>query len=154
VSRQSPKRETPKKGTERGFGVIRQTVVVGASPLEVYEAYADPKKHAAFTGTGVTGTPKMGGKFTAGDGYISGKYIKLEPGRRIEHEWTTTEWPAGYPPSIVELTLRPKGNGTELKMVHSKVPAEQVEYYAEGWEKYYWVPLKKYFEKSSEPAKR
>jgi len=61
------------------------------------------------------------------------------------HEWTTTEWPAGYPPSILELTLKPKGKGTELTMVHSKVPAEQVDYYAEGWKEFYWAPMKKYF---------
>ena len=127
------------------FGVIKQTVVFDASPIAVYEAYVDPKKHAAFTGTGVTGTSKVGGKFNAGDGYITGKYTKLLPGKRIVHEWVTTEWPAGYPASILELTLKPKGTGTELTMVHSNVPADQVDYYAEGWKEFYWVPMKKYF---------
>jgi len=136
------------------FGIIRQTVVVGASPMEVYQAYVDPKKHATFTGTGVTGTPKVGGKFTAGDGYISGRYVMLEPGKRIKHEWSTTEWPAGYPPSVLELTLKPKGMGTELTMVHSKVPAAQVEYYTKGWTEFYWGPLKKYFGKASRPAEK
>ncbi len=129
--------------------MIRQTIIIDASPLDVYEAYVNPKKHAAFTGTRTTGTPKVGGKFTAGDGYINGKYLKLEPGRRIMHEWTTTEWPADYPPSILELTLRQKDGVTELTMVHSKVPAGQIEYYAEGWRKHYWGPMKKYFGKAS-----
>ena len=136
------------KRTATRFKEIKQVVVIDASPLEVYEAYVDPKKHAAFTGTAVEGTPRVGGKFTAGDGYITAKYIKLEPGKRIAHEWTTTEWPAGYPPSILELTLKPKGTGTELTMVHSKVPAEQAEYYAEGWMDFYWEPLKKHFAKA------
>ena len=143
-----------KKRTRTKLGTIRQSAVFDASPLEVYEAYVDPKKHAAFTGTGVTGTPKVGGKFTAGDGYITGKYTKLLPGKIIVHEWTTTEWPAGYPPSILELTLKPKGSGTELTMVHSKVPAEQVEYYAKGWMEYYWGPLKKYFGGDSRTARK
>jgi len=127
------------------FGTIKQIVVIDASPQEVYEAYVDPKKHAAFTGTAVTGTPKVGGKFKAGDGYISAKYTKLQPGKKIVHEWITTEWPAGYPPSIFELTLKAKGKGTELTMVHSKVPEDQVDYYAEGWKEFYWTPMKKYF---------
>jgi activator of HSP90 ATPase len=135
------------------FGVIKQTVVINASPLEVYQAYVDPKKHAAFTGTGATGISKVGGKFSAGEGYISGKYVALEPGKRIKHEWTTTEWPAGYPPSILELMLIPKGSETELTMVHSKVPAEQVEYYAKGWKEFYWRPLKKYFERAPRPPR-
>jgi activator of HSP90 ATPase len=142
----SPRSKPPaRKGAATRFRVIKQTVVVDASPSEVYEAYVDPEKHAAFTGTAVRGAPKVGEKFTAGDGYITGKYIKLESGRRILHDWTTTEWPAGYPPSILELTFKPKGTRTELTMVHSKVPAEQAEYYAKGWREYYWRPLKKYF---------
>lgn len=130
------------------FEVIRQTVVIDASPEEVYEAYVDPVKHADFTGSPAKGTPKVGGKFTAWDGYISGKYVKLEKGKRIVHEWKTTEWPHGYPVSVVELTFKPKGKKTELTMVHSKAPAEQADDYAEGWMEWYWEPLKKHFQKS------
>ena len=129
------------------FGEIKQTVLIDASPAEVYEAYVDPKKHAAFTGQSATGSPKVGGRFTAGDGYISGKYLVLEKGKKILHEWTTTEWPAGYPPSLLELRLRAKGKKTELTMLHTKVPEEQVDYYAEGWKEFYWAPLKKHFAK-------
>ena len=148
-SRKSPRSKSKKpKGTATRFKEIKQIVVFDASPLEVYEAYVDPKKHAEFTGTAVEGTPEVGGRFIAGDGYITAKYIRLEPGKSIKHEWTTTEWPAGYPPSILELTLKAKGKGTELTMVHSKVPAEQAEYYAEGWKDFYWEPLKKHFAKT------
>ena len=128
-------------------GQIKQTVLLEASPVEVYEAYADPKKHSAFTGQGATGVPKVGGKFTAGDGYITGKFLELEKGKRILQEWTTTEWPEGYPPSLLELRLRAKGKKTELTMIHSRVPEEQVEYYADGWKEWYWEPLKKYLAK-------
>lgn len=131
------------------FRTIRQTVIIPASPLEVYEAYVDPKKHAEFTGDEADGKPVVGGKFTASGGYISGEYIELEKGRRIVHWWTTTEWPDGYPPSKMELILRPKGRQTELTMIHSKVPAEQAGSYAEGWQDYYWDPLKKYFAKKT-----
>jgi activator of HSP90 ATPase len=129
------------------FGEIKQTVMIDASPVEVYEAFVDPKKHAAFTGQGATGTPKVGGKFTAGDGYISAKFLELKKGERVLQEWTTTEWPEGYPPSHLELRFKAKGKKTELTMLHSKVPAEQVEYYAGGWKEWYWEPMKKYFSK-------
>jgi len=129
------------------FDTIKQVTIIDAAPVEVYEAYVDPKKHAAFTGDSATGTPKVGGRFAAGSGYISGKYLKLEKGKRILHDWTTTEWPKGYPPSLVELILKPKGRKTELTMIHSKVPAEQAADYDQGWKDYYWEPMKKYFEK-------
>ena len=127
------------------FETIRQTVLIGASPAEVYEAYVNPKKHADFTGSPATGTPRVGGKFTASDGYISGEYVELERGKRIVHWWTTTEWPEGYPPSKMEPRLKPKGKKTELTIIHSKVPAEQAKRYAEGGQEYYLEPLKKYF---------
>jgi uncharacterized protein YndB with AHSA1/START domain len=72
--------------------------------------------------------------------------LELAKGRRIVQEWTTTEWPKGYPPSRVEITLTKRKGGTLLEMVHSKVPAEQKEDYAEGWRSYYWEPLKAFFE--------
>ena len=130
------------------FKVIKQVAIIDASPVEVYEAYVVPKKHAAFTGDSATGTAKVEGKFAAGDGSISGKYLALEKGKRILHEWTTTEWPEGYPPSLVELILKPKGKRTELTMIHSKVPAEQAADYDQGWRDYYWEPMKKYFKKA------
>jgi len=127
------------------FATIKQTTLIDASPLEVYEAYVDPKKHAAFTGQAATGTPRVGGSFSAGDGYSRGKYLRLERGKRILHDWKTTEWPEGYPPSLLELTLKAKGKKTELTMVQSNVPEEQVDYYADGWREYYWEPLREYF---------
>lgn len=132
------------------FETIVQTVLIDATPDEVYDAYTNPEKHSEFTGSRATGSPKAGGRFTAWDGYISGRYLELAKGKKVVHEWRTTEWPAGYPPSVVELTFTPKGKKTELTMVHSKVPAEQAGDYAEGWTDYYWEPLKKYYGTSKE----
>ena len=132
------------------FATIKQSALIDGTPREVYLAYTDPKKHAAFTGQSAAGAPKVGGKFTAGDGYITGKYLVLETGKRILQEWTTTEWPDGYPASILELTFKAKGKKTELTMVHSKVPEGQADYYAQGWREYYWQPLKEYFAKKAE----
>lgn len=131
------------------FETIRQTVVVDAAPEEVYDAYVDMKKHAEFTGSPASGNSKVGGRFTAWDGYITGKFVRLERGTRIVHEWRTTEWPEGYPPSTVELTFKGKGRKTELTMVHSKAPAEQAEEYARGWAEYYWEPLKRHFARTT-----
>ena len=130
------------------FGTIRQTIIIDAQPFEVYEAYADPEKQTTFTGDEAKGRPRVGGRFTAGGDYIFGKFVDLIKGEKIVQSWTTTEWPEGYPPSRLELRFKSKGKKTELTMIHSKVPAADVEKYAEGWQDYYWQPLKKYFEKS------
>lgn len=124
---------------------IRQNVSVPATPLEVYEAFIDPKKHSKFTGSKATCDPKVGGKFTAWDGYISGKNLQLEPAKRIVQEWQTTDWPEDQPPSTLELTLKKTGTGTQIIMTQSGVPAEQAADTAQGWKDWYWEPLKKYF---------
>jgi uncharacterized protein YndB with AHSA1/START domain len=125
---------------------IKQTVTIPASPQEVYEAYVDPEKHSEFTDSKATGKPKVGGKFTSWDGYIYGKFLELEPGKRVVQQWETTDWAEGYGPSKLELTFKPTAEGTELTMVHSNVPKEQETELAGGWEEFYWKPLKEYFE--------
>ena len=126
---------------------IRQKVLIPAAPSEVYEAFIDAKKHSKFTGSKATIDPKVGGEFTAWDGYITGKNLELQDGKRIVQEWITTEWPRGYPPSRLELTFTKAKTGTEISMIHSDVPAEQSDDVAQGWTEFYWEPLKKYFKK-------
>jgi uncharacterized protein YndB with AHSA1/START domain len=125
---------------------IKQTVVIPkATPQQVYDAYTDPKKHAEFTGSDASGEPVVGGKFTAWDGYIFGKFIELEAGKRVVQEWQTTDWVDGYGASKLELTFKAVSGGTELSMVHSDVPKEKADELSEGWIDFYWDPLKDYF---------
>ncbi|MFH0748821.1 MAG: SRPBCC family protein [Candidatus Bathyarchaeota archaeon] len=128
------------------FSTIKQKVVIPTTPNDVYDALIDAKKHSAFTGSKAICDPKVGGKFTAWDGYIKGKNLELDKGKKIVQEWMTTEWPSGYPPSRLELTLRKINDATEISMVHSNVPAEQVDNYTQGWTDFYWKPLKEYFQ--------
>ena len=123
---------------------IKQKVIIPASPKEVYEAYVDPKKHSKFTGSKATGKAVVGGKFTAWDGYISGKYLELEDGKRVVQEWTSTDFPKGSV-SRLELCFNKVPEGTELAMVHSDVPEEQADETADGWAEWYWDPLKEHF---------
>ena len=124
---------------------IKQKTIIPASPAEVYDAFIDGKKHTAFTGTKATCDPKVGGKISAWDGYISGKNLKLVQGKRIVQEWITTDWIEGYPPSTLDLSFAAKGKGTELTMIHSEVPASLASGFADGWKEHYWNLLKQYF---------
>ena len=124
---------------------INQKVVIPASPQEVYDAYVDPKKHSAFTESKATGKAVVDGKFTAWDGYIFGKFLELDDGKRVVQEWTSTDFPKGYGPSKLELCFNKVAGGTEIIMVHSNVPEELADDTADGWTEWYWDPLKKYF---------
>jgi uncharacterized protein YndB with AHSA1/START domain len=130
---------------------IIQKVVLPASPEEVYDAFMDARKHSEFTGSKATCDPTVGGKFTAWDGYISGRNLELEKGKRIVQEWVTAEWPNGYPSSKLALTFRKVKGGTQVSMVHSDVPEEQADDYRQGWFDNYWNLLKDYFRKRKRP---
>jgi activator of HSP90 ATPase len=127
--------------------ITQKVIIPKVSPKQVYEAYVDPKKHSEFTGSEATGKPVVGGKFTAWDGYISGKFLELEESKRVVQEWTSTDFPEGAPTSRLELTFREVPKGTEIVMVHSNVPKDQEDETADGWTEYYWEPLKQYFKK-------
>ncbi len=131
--------------TKLATRTIKQSVAIRATPVEVYDALVNAKKHAAFTGAKATSSNKEGGKFTAWDGYITGKYLILTPGRKIVAEWSTREWPSEYPPSLIEFTFERAESGMRLTMVQSQVPAVQAPNYRQGWKDYYWAPLKRYF---------
>jgi activator of HSP90 ATPase len=129
----------------RRVKTITQKVVVPAEPADVYKAFVNSRTHAAFTGAAATGSARVGARFTSWGGYITGVHRELVTGRRVVQDWTTTEWPEGAEPSKVEFSFKAVKGGTEVRMVHSNVPAEQAESYRQGWIDYYWEPLKAYF---------
>ena len=126
---------------------IIQNVIIKASPKEVYNAFMDPKKHSEFTGSKATGKMSVGTEFTAWDGYIHGKYLVLEEGKKIIQNWVTTDWPPDFPPSRLELTFMDLGDKTEITLLHSDVPISQEIDLKQGWINFYWKPLKDFFNK-------
>lgn len=125
---------------------INQSVVLNASPKEVYDALMDSKKHSQFTGEKAQISNKVNGRFTAYSGYIEGESLKLTPGKIIVQSWRGTDWPKGHF-SKVTYTLTKKGNKTQIKFKQEGVPVEQYDPIKQGWTDYYWEPLKKVFNK-------
>jgi len=127
---------------------IRHNVIFpDVNPETVYRAFLSSREHAAFTGSTAKCSARVGARFAVWGDYISGKNVKLDPGKKIVQEWKTSEWPDGYAPSILTISLKPKGNGTQLTMVQEKVPASQYDEYDKGWFESYWDPMREYFGK-------
>src|SRR5262245_1976781 len=123
---------------------IRQSVVLPAPPIAVYQMLAESRRHSAFTGAPARLPRKAGRKMMAYDGYISGTVLGLRPGAGLVQTWRTSEWPAGVADSRLEIRLAPVLKGTRLTMVHSEVPAERFARYSKGWREFYWKPLRRY----------
>jgi activator of HSP90 ATPase len=76
----------------------------------------------------------------------------LKKGEKIVQEWTMSQW-QGVSALDLQLDLKEVEGGTELTMIHSKVPDGQADDYAEGWKEYYWNPMVEYFQKAvKEPS--
>ena len=125
---------------------IRQTVLLEAPPHTVFEAILDSKQHSAFTGDKASLSRKVGGKFTAFDGYIRGENVKIEKDKVIVQSWRNTDFKETDPDSKVMFHFSKKGKGTRLLFVHSNVPNRLAEDLRQGWLDFYWAPLKVYLE--------
>jgi activator of HSP90 ATPase len=124
---------------------LKLSILLPVKPEELYHAWQDSKTHAAFTGDAAVIDPKVGGKFTAWNGYIMGKNLELESPRRIFQSWRTTEFPEDALDSLLEILIEPTGKGSKLTLIHTQIPKGQAEQYKEGWLDYCFTPMKAYF---------
>lgn len=123
------------------------------SARELYQAWLDSKQHAGFTGSGARIVPRVGGKFSAWDGYILGKTLEMTPYSRIVQAWRTTAFPDGCGDSLIEITLEQVGGGTKMTIKHTEIPAGQAEGYKDGWRQFYFKPMKGYFSRGKTEKK-
>ena len=124
---------------------IKCFTILPSSSERLYHAWLDSQEHSAFTGSTAEIDPTPGGSFTAWDGYIEGRTLELEPYRRIVQAWRTTEFPAGSPDSRLEIQIDAVEGGTQITLIHSQIPDGQGTQYAQGWEDYYFKPMREYF---------
>jgi activator of HSP90 ATPase len=121
------------------------TITLNASAQQIYDAWMSIDGHSAMTGSVAQVNPKIGGTFSAWDGYIFGKTLELEPAKKIVQAWRTTEFPDDATDSRVEILLEEKKGKTKLTLNHTDMPEDQVESYKQGWKDFYFKPMKEYF---------
>jgi activator of HSP90 ATPase len=124
---------------------LKITLPVKADKL--YKAWLNSKEHSAFTGSDATVSEKAKAKHTAWDGYISGKNMELNPGKKIVQTWRTSEFADDAPDSILELTFEEKAGKTTLHLYHHNLQKGDAKKYTDGWKDFYFTPMKKYFGK-------
>ena len=130
---------------------VKQSVTFGASPHEIYEDLMDSGKHAQLTGGEAKISRKVGGKFTAFDGYSEGINVELVPDKKIVQTWRASDWPEGHYSKATFLLKEVQG-GTRLTFTQTGVPEEHYEDISQGWRDYYWAPMKKMLEQTDPPT--
>lgn len=127
---------------------LDQEIIIKTTPHELYEAFMDLKKHSKFTESKAKVSREVGGNFSIFEGEINGKNVELIQDKKIVQTWRgdSENWPKGYY-STITLVFEPVDDGTLIKFTHGDIPEGAYESVKEGWDKYYWEPLKEMFEK-------
>jgi activator of HSP90 ATPase len=128
---------------------IHLSIIIKATPHEIYEALMDSEKHSAFTGSKANISREVGGTNTAYDNYIAGRNVALTIDRKIVQDWRAVDWPEGHF-SLVTFELSPIPEGTRIDFIQSNLPEGTEDEFTQGWTENYWEPMKAYFEKNQE----
>ena len=123
---------------------IKASLILNATPKEIYDTLMDAKKHAKLIGSSAKIENKVGGEFCIYDCYIVGTNLKLEKDKKIVQKWTCTDFPEGYYAEVT-FELKKKGKDTEIVFTQKDVPDKNYESLKKGWEQFYWEPLRKMF---------
>jgi activator of HSP90 ATPase len=118
---------------------------IPAPAQQIYEMWLSSEGHSRMTGGRAEVQEGIGGAFKAWDGYIWGKTLELVPFRRIVQAWRTSEFPEDSPDSCVEILLEETVDGTKITLIHTDLPDGQAESYKQGWEDFYFTPMRAFF---------
>jgi activator of HSP90 ATPase len=97
-----------------------------------------------MTGGAADCSDQEGDSFTAWDGYITGRNLKLVKDAKIIQSWRTSQFNDSDEDSQLEIRLKKTDGGTELLLIHTDIPEGQPDY-QQGWIDNYFVPMHHYF---------
>ena len=130
--------------TDPAIAVVRH--VMPAPPAMVYDAWLDPHSLAEWMcprparPTTITCDPRVGGAYrfdvedTETTLTITGRYLHLDPPRRIAFTWYCSVWGPGVPDSIVTVSFEPHGhNETLMTIEHAQLRPDLVDRHRNGW---------------------
>jgi uncharacterized protein YndB with AHSA1/START domain len=117
----------------------RDSIHIAADPAIVFDYFTTPDALARWLGDRAILEPHPGGRFTVffGDRAVEGRYLELDPPRRLVISWGR-RGSVAFPPalSVLEVTLSPEGGGTRVAIVHSGLPESEAPRHALGWRHY------------------
>ena len=127
---------------------IKLSALFSVSAKKLYDSWLNSQIHSSFTGSKTHIEPRVGSHFSAGNGYITGVNLILQPYGRIVQSWRTTEFPEGAPDSKLEILFEKHNSGTKLTISHSHLPNGDEKTYERDWKENYIKPMKFYFQKT------
>jgi uncharacterized protein YndB with AHSA1/START domain len=117
--------------------IVKEIYIDAPAPL-VYSFLTEPAKVVQWIGLDADVNPRPGGLFRlpmVGSDVMRGNFVEVVPNSKVTFTWGFEgeghALPAGS--TLVEITLKPEGTGTRLKLVHREVPPDWAPAHDAGW---------------------
>jgi hypothetical protein len=78
----------------------------GVTPERLYEVYVDAEEHARATGQLALIDAREGGAFSVYGGYLTGRFIRLVPGRLVVQFWWSRRFKETDGDAILSIEFR------------------------------------------------
>jgi uncharacterized protein YndB with AHSA1/START domain len=122
---------------------IKKNYLIKTDVESVFTALTNPLTIEMWTGAPAVMDGLAGSEFSLWDGEITGVNLEIEENRMIKQRWYF-EGEEGQ--SIVTLTLNQEGKDTRVELLHIDIPDEAFANILDGWDRYYFKPLKQLLE--------
>lgn len=140
-----PVEEIHTKGHVVNTVTLTETYEFTTSADQLYLAFVDPQRVAAFTrAPPTTFEPKEGGKFSLFGGNVEGVFKVLEKDSKIVQDWRLADWPKGHF-STLTLVFDQGTDSTNLRLTWNGVPVGQEEVTKRNFGEYYVRSIKTTF---------
>ena len=119
-------------------GDVVHEVEVALAPAEVFEFFTDPERLVRWIGlsASLTAVPGGGFRFEVQPGrYCEGRYVDVVAPAFVSFTWGWTDPAWNLPPgsSLVSVELTEIGDGTSVRLTHSRLPGALRAIHDEGW---------------------
>jgi len=119
---------------------IEHAIRVEAPPEDVFEYFIDPSKLTRWMGGHATLDPRPGGicRFEINGVWMAGRYVQVDfPWRLVfTWGWETGQFEVGQESTAVEVSFTADGDGTLVRLTHSRLPQVAVAFHGAGWRHY------------------
>lgn len=124
---------------------FKKYYIVPAPPEEVYTALTNPLTLELWTGEPAEMSIEPGTEFSLWNGDIAGKNLEFINNEKIVQQWYFGDQPEA---SIVTIKLHPHKKGTSVELIHTNIPDQDFEDFAEGWDESYFDSLIAFFDEN------
>lgn len=121
---------------------FKKYYTIPAPAEEVFNALTNPITIQLWTGEPAEMSTVPGSEFSLWDGSIEGKNIEFETGKKIVQQWYFGEQPEE---SMVTIILHEKGMNTSVELIHTNIPDEDYDDFADGWNTSYFGSLREFY---------